>query len=128
MTLDPTLVHPSLAPVADALVRHADLSRSGLPEPQRLVAETLVALLGSARAPAEMRGYAGELNAALDVPDSAPLLDALRRARNAARGFESARSGMAGDIMLDELDLALDDLYTAIHGEPKENPQRRKWL
>ena len=129
MGLEPTSVHPSLTPVAAAIQRGGSVERLGLPEPQRLVAETLIALLGSVRTPPEMVGYAGELNAALDaaphLDDLAPLLKALRDARLAARGLESARSGMAGDLSLDFLDLALDDLYAAVHGHPMENPARR---
>ena len=129
MELDPASIHPSLKPVAASIRRGASVEKLGLPEPQRLVAETLIALLGSARTPPEMLGYAGELNAALDaaphLDDLAPLLKALRDARLAARGLESARSGMAGDLSLDFLALALDDLYTAVHGHPLENPARR---
>ena len=122
-------LHSSLVPVASSIQRGGSVERLDLPEPQRLVAEALIALLGSARTWAEMVGYAGELNVALDaapqLADLGSLLDALRRVRDAAHGLESARSGMAGDLSLDFLDLALDDLYTAIHGHPLEKPARR---
>lgn len=96
----------------------------GLPEPQLRVAEAIVALLGSARMPDEMREYALALNAGLDadarlaaLPDGetrrVKLLEPFRAAAKAARSLESARSGIAGDLALDYLRLALDDLREA---------------
>ena len=117
MPLDPKLVHPSLAGAASALVRHGDVGGLGLTEPQRIVAETIVALLGSARVPEEMAEYVAALNAALDASGSdGALLEPLRAARDAARSLESARSGMAGDLALDRLRLALDDARARIAG------------
>ena len=120
MPLDPDLVHPSLAGVASALVRHGSVEGLDLPTPQRLVAESTIALLGSARMPDEMREYVGAMNAALDADARlramsgseerlATLVEVLRRMQRATRSLESARSGMAGDIALDEIALARDD-------------------
>ncbi|GEM_PF-4324169 len=120
MPIEPALVHPSLAGVAAALVRHGSVDGLDLPEPQRLVAESTIALLGSARMPDEMRESVGAMNVALDAEARlratsgseerlAALVEILRRMQRATRSLESARSGMAGDIALDAIDSARDD-------------------
>lgn len=92
------------------------LDDADLPPPERLYADTLRALADSLRSPDEMAEAASVLNPLLDA--RAATEDPTRRSRldeiaasafKAAVGARDARSGMAVEICLDYLRLALDD-------------------
>lgn len=126
MRLEAGLVHPSLAPVASDLVSQGKVDEIDLPRPQRLAAEALIALLGSARMPEEMAEYARKVNEMLDAEarfradgrneEWERLMESFRSAQAYARIVESARSGMACENGLMGLDSALDGAHDLIHG------------
>ncbi len=132
MRLDPKLVHPTLSSVE--LAAHANVDAFDLPEPQRLAAKALVALLGSDRMPDEMAGYARRLNEILDAvarsegEERSRLLEHLEDASQCAGIVESATSGMACDNGLMGLDSALDGALRSPRPESAPRQEERTWV
>ena len=107
MTLYPQLVHASVR-------EHGARTNA-----ERTYLETLQTLLDSQWSTVEMAEAATVLNPLLDARDAAPEeVDALAaRILKAAQAVRDARSGMACDLALDGLRLALDGAGALLRGD-----------